>query len=360
MSWLNNHLKAPRTTGYFWLFHLVGMGTIVLINFLTRQFNQLESLEQGVISMLVLLGANTIVCLLLRELLHRFKLLDTSSPLTWFKIACLVIVAGFLSALLTVLGLSVYYMAFGYVTKFIFFILPVIQNWLVLSLVIGLWTMVYVVVKHVEALNQAVIKLKEAELNNLIGQLNPHFLFNGLNNIRGLMLEDVKRARHMLTEISDLLRYSLQVPKHELIPLQQEMEVVNSYLALASIQYEERLNYEERIDPAAHNCKVPPLMIQLLAENAIKHGIDHTQGVGTLSLDVTIEGKWLVIQVKNPGQFNHENEKKPAGLGLNNIKQRLKLLFADQAEILIDNVKNQVKITIKMPQVIVNKRKVVA
>lgn len=359
MSWF----KAPQTTRYFWLAHFAGWGAFVLINFITRQYAKLESLHQGLISMLILLVVNTLVCLLLRELIHRHHLFDLKNRHIWWQLLLLVVVSGFVSALLTTLGLGLYYLAFGYTRSLVFFMLTVYMNWLVTALVIGMWTVVYVVSLHVKALGhmrlqqqQTTLQLKEAELNHLIGQLNPHFLFNGLNNIRGLMLEDVPRARDMLTELADLLRYSLNTHKTQLTPLVNEIEVVRSYVNLAKIQYEERMQYQEQLDDECLACWLPPMLIQLLVENAIRHGVDRCEHAAVLALRISKQHNKLHIVVSNPGRLHRQHgaeqhQSEQTGLGLANINKRLQLLYADEASFSIQQAGDQVVATVSLPWV---------
>ncbi len=350
--------KAPPTSGYFWLSHFGGWGAFVLINFITRQYAQLESLHQGLISMLILLLVNTLVCLLLRELIHRYQLCDLKTRHVWWKLLLLVLIAGFVSAVLTTLGLGLYYLVFGFTRSLVFFMLTVYMNWLITALVIGIWTVVYVVSVHVKTLNQlrleqqqTALRLKEAELNHLIGQLNPHFLFNGLNNIRGLMLEDVQRARDMLTELADLLRYSLNTQKQQLTALANEIEVVRSYVSLAKIQYEERMQYLEQIDPQTLTCRVPPMLVQLLVENAIRHGIDRCDFEAALRLTITKANEQLRIVVSNPGVLQPQDNHNQTGLGLANINKRLQLLYAEQASFSIQQLGDEVVAEVSLPWV---------
>ena len=167
------------------------------------------------------------------------------------------------------------------------------------------------------------------------------------------MLEDVKRARHMLTELSDLLRYSLSQPKGSLTSIKEEIDVVKAYVALAQIQYEDRLQYHEDIDEALLCFEVPPMMIQMLVENAIKHGFEYHVGTGLLYLGIMEQAEVLSITVRNPGSIKAENlklmDQATTGLGIANIKQRLQLLFADQASIKIKEFKGEVEVKISMP-----------
>ncbi|WP_223786757.1 sensor histidine kinase [Marinicella meishanensis] len=350
-----NPARTPPADRYFWWFHASVWGVFILINFITRQFNGIESLEQGLVSLVVLLLVNTVLCLVLRWVLHRFDLLHSLSPGVWFRLVLLVVLLGFVSAVLSTLGVGFYYLLFGHASTLVFFMVTVYQNWLVLTLMLGIWTVVYLIINHLRQLSQlqsqqhqTQLQLKEAELNHLMGQLNPHFLFNGLNNIRGLMLEDVDRARTMLTDLADLLRYSLNTPKQPLTDLASELAVVQAYIQLCQIQYEDRLQYREEVEPRALPCQVPPMLIQLLVENAIRHGIDRQASPGELYLGVNLASQQLHITVRNPGHW-HKPPVAESGLGLANIRKRLALLFGDQATLQVTAQSNQVCIEVVLP-----------
>ena len=204
-----NWLQAPKTNRYFWWFHFTLWGGFSLINFFSRMFNRVESLEQGLVSLVVLLVVNTLLCLVLRELIHRLRLHDLNTSKIWLKLSVLIPLFGLISAALMTLALGLYFLLAGYTQHLVFFMITVYQNWLIMSLTIGLWAVVYVVIMHLQTHNklqseqqQTQLKLKEAELNNLVGQLNPHFLFNGLNNIRALISEDGDKARQAAVLVS--------------------------------------------------------------------------------------------------------------------------------------------------------------
>ena len=348
-------LKAPPTNRYFWWFHFTLWGVFSLINLFTRQFYNVESLEQGVVSLVVLLVVNTVLCLILRETIQRLQLDDLNTRKIWLKLTALIVVFGFISATLMTLGLGLYFLIAGYTEHLVFFMLSVYQNWLIMAMTIGLWAVVYVVIMHMQTHNrlqseqqQMLLKLREAELNNLSGQLNPHFLFNGLNNIRALINEDPGKARHMLTELSDLLRYALTAPKQQFTQLRQELDMVRACVQLAQIQYEERLQYEEHIAAGLNDVQLPPLMIQLLVENAIRHGIDHHTGPGILSLNITANDNRLRVAVTNPGTLS-DQPSTSSGIGLNNIRKRLALLFGDEQSCALQQQGKQVVATLTLP-----------
>jgi LytS/YehU family sensor histidine kinase len=189
--------------------------------------------------------------------------------------------------------------------------------------------------------------LKEAELNTLKGQINPHFMFNSLNNIRGLMLEDVSKSREMLTKLSELLRYSLTKNATDKILLSEELEMVHNYIALSKIQFEDRLIYKENIEVTINEIEIPPMLIQLLIENAIKHGISSQTNGGIVTLKIFKNNNNLHIEVKNTGEL--KLSKNTTKLGLQNIKKRLFLLYGEQASFSLSQEKNNVIANIVIP-----------
>ena len=217
-----------------------------------------------------------------------------------------------------------------------------------------IWLVFYISIKTVMRLRkvkfeQLLLKseLKEAQLNTLKGQLNPHFMFNSLNNIRGLILEDQHKARDMLTRLSEMLRYSLNSNQIDTIELSQELQTVDNYIALSKIQLEKRLSFEKVVDKSLLQAKIPPMIIQMLIENAIKHGIaNQTQG-GLVQLNISRQNTQLSIQVSNTGKL--QNQSDSTQLGVLNIEKRLKLLYKTQAQFKLEEKENTVIATITMP-----------
>lgn len=172
---------------------------------------------------------------------------------------------------------------------------------------------------------------REAELRTLQAQLNPHFLFNGLNNIRALVMEDPARARAMMTHLAELLRYSM--PRNTLaqVPLATELEIVENYLQLEAMQLEERLRYTLDVAPEALPVLLPPMTVQLLVENAIKHGLAPRPAGGCLSLSAQLDGAGtgLLVAVRNTGTY--QPTPGHPGVGVRNVGERLRLLFGPAA-----------------------------
>jgi signal transduction histidine kinase len=178
--------------------------------------------------------------------------------------------------------------------------------------------------------------VQEAEMRTLKAQINPHFLFNGLNNIRALVMEDPTRARTMMTHLSDLLRYSIQLNAAEQVPLGRELEIVEHYLQLEALQLEERLRYTLDVDPAAEAVLIPPMTLQLLVENAIKHGLAPRPEGGSIHLTAQLDGAGqLRVSIRNTGRY--QPQPGHDGVGVRNARERLALLFGPAAHLAIHN-----------------------
>jgi sensor histidine kinase YesM len=174
---------------------------------------------------------------------------------------------------------------------------------------------------------EAQMQLKVAELDNLRNQLNPHFLFNSLNSIRSLTLTDPKMAREATTKLSDLLRISLTYKDLQDIPFEEELNLVKDYLSLEKIRFEDRLNYQFEISRGVLKAFVPPMSLQLLAENAVKHGISKSKNGGQIIVFAKKRGNNLIFGIKNTGTLSDSKEGKRKGIGLENLRKRLSLNY---------------------------------
>lgn len=178
--------------------------------------------------------------------------------------------------------------------------------------------------------------LKEAELRALKSQINPHFIFNALNSLRALIQEDPPRARQSVTQLANLLRYSLQSGQLETVPFEDELRVVNDYLALEQVRHEERLRLRLDIDPSALQFSLPPMLLQTLVENAVKYGISKLPEGGEVAIIARCENDELILQVTNPGALPDGDSRHPmssTGLGLRNAAERLRLLCGERASL---------------------------
>lgn len=194
---------------------------------------------------------------------------------------------------------------------------------------------------------QLSVMAKQTQLDNLSAQLNPHFLFNSLNSIKALTLENPKIARRAIDLLSDLLRSSLYGKEHTTITIAEELALVKDYVELEQLRFEERLNVKMDVDDTLKGFTVPPLSIQLLVENAIKHGIDQQLDGGTVEISVRSGVDHMIISVKNPGVLSTKEHK---GLGLKNLSERLLLQYGEKAELAIGASREwMIEATLKIP-----------
>lgn len=197
--------------------------------------------------------------------------------------------------------------------------------------------------------------VKDAELRALKSQVNPHFIFNSLNSVRALIDEDPARARSAVTQLANMLRYSLQSGTKETVAFEDELTVVNDYLALEQVRHEERLRLRLDIAPAALHRMVPPMLLQTLVENAVKYGVSARPQGGEIAIEAGIEQGDLVIAVRNPGHLK-PSLGKPRGerstrVGLRNALDRLRLLCGDNASLeLRQTGADEVTATIVIPE----------
>ena len=175
---------------------------------------------------------------------------------------------------------------------------------------------------------------REAELRALQAQVNPHFLFNSLNTVRALIADDPERAREAVTELSGLLRYALGAGKRETVPLRDEIATVRRYLALEGLRFEERLQAEVRADPDALSAPVPPMVIQTLVENGIKHGVGTRPEGGAIRVEARAEAGSVRVIVESPGTLDADAEPE-SGVGLANAAERLRRLCGDRAALVV-------------------------
>jgi LytS/YehU family sensor histidine kinase len=191
----------------------------------------------------------------------------------------------------------------------------------------------------------------EIELNNLKSQLNPHFIFNALNSIRALVDENPSKSKQAINQLSNILRSSLASDKKGLTKFDDELKIVKDYLGLESIRFEERLKTEFDIHPDSRNFLVPPLMIQTLVENGIKHGISKLTRGGIVQVKTLVVNGRMSIQIRNSGQLQNSTKRTKSGLGIRNTIQRLKLIYGDDATFRILNENDNFVLTeLTIPQ----------
>lgn len=189
----------------------------------------------------------------------------------------------------------------------------------------------------------------EYELRRLRDQMNPHFIFNAMNTIRALIDEDPKKAKMAVTQLSNVLRSSLQAGKRELIPLSTELDIVRDYLEIEKARYEERLTVDIQVSPESERAGIPPLLLQTIVENCIKHGIAKIPEGGRIGIISKVSDGTVDVYVFNSGRYDPE-QTSDSSLGLENTRDRLDLSFGKDAWLTIGNHgENEVKTTIHLP-----------
>ena len=192
------------------------------------------------------------------------------------------------------------------------------------------------------------IIIKEAQLNSLSAQLNPHFFFNSLNNIKFLVIENPDAARRAIDLLSELLRNSLNTNIAKLISLDDEINLVRDYLELEKIRFEERLQIKIETSVNISQHLMLPFSIQSLVENAIKHGIEKRKTGGFITVKIETKNDFIKITVQNSGKLNREIQN--SGIGLRNLKERLLLQYNGNASFEIKELEDEtVLATILIP-----------
>jgi two-component system LytT family sensor kinase len=217
-----------------------------------------------------------------------------------------------------------------------------------------IWTLFYYASHYFERKSEVEVEklklessVRETESKVLRAQMNPHFMFNALNSIRALILEDPTKAQKAVTQLSNILRSSLLADRRKTVALSEELRTVEDYLALEKIRYEERLRVEKDISSETLIYQVPPMLLQTLVENAIKHGVSKPVKGGFVRLESKIEHGYLVMLISNTGILETTDS---GGFGLENTAHRLELLFGSLSTFSIyQAAENVVTAEIKIP-----------
>lgn len=191
--------------------------------------------------------------------------------------------------------------------------------------------------------------LREAELYKLRQQLQPHFLYNSLNSINALVMTEPDKAQEMTGLLSDFLRGSVSRDTRELIPIEEELSYIESYLSIESVRFGHRLCIDIQKTGESENMSIPPFLLQPILENAIKFGIYGKSGNVMITVDILMEPDLLTIAITNP--YDPQNQPpKGTGFGLRGINRRLYLLF-NRADLLSTlKEENIYTTTLKIPQ----------
>ncbi|MFT7002025.1 MAG: two-component system LytT family sensor kinase [Spirosomataceae bacterium] len=191
-------------------------------------------------------------------------------------------------------------------------------------------------------------KVKEAELSMLKSQLNPHFIFNSLNSLSYLTLTNAPKAQEMVINLANFLRFSLNSPD-KLVTLQEELKAIEQYLSIEKVRFEERLDIIIDSDEESRELKLPSMVLQPIVENAVKYGVYESVKGNHIHVKCTAKNGGLVVNVTN--EFEAIGvPKKGAGVGLNNVKERLKLVYSRDNLLTVRKTEKEFSVEIYVPQ----------
>lgn len=200
----------------------------------------------------------------------------------------------------------------------------------------------------VQTSNQAEVLAREAELKALKAQINPHFLFNSLHSISALTTVDPAKARDMCIRLSDFLRISLRLGEGATISFGEELALTRIYLDVEQLRFGNRLRVSQEIDPECSDCEVPPLIVQPLIENAIKHGISTLVEGGEIRMRGRCFESGVRFVVENPFDPEAKSTRKN-GIGLVNVRKRLQARYGTAARLEIEVNENHYKTILTLP-----------
>ncbi|HVZ56889.1 MAG TPA: histidine kinase [Chitinophagaceae bacterium] len=328
----------------YWLFQLSGWGIFAFINvFFAFIFEKIE--WKFAFRLMIYIGLGLLLSHAMRWVIHRANIMlkTLQNQLTSFILITLVF--GLL------LGISETYL------QEIFGLLPraagtnkeialpkiILNNAFYSFVYLFIWNCIYFIYHYVEKSRRQqldTLKLealvKELELKTIKAHINPHFIFNSLNGIRAMVDENPDRARKAITELSNILRSSMQAEKAETVNFERELSIVRDYLALENMRFEDRLIVEYEIDEDTLERPVPPMMLQTLVENAIKHGISKRVTGGVVKIISDFRDNYHELAVQNTGNLN--GALNAEGFGLSSTQNRLNLLYGEKATFQIQQI----------------------
>ncbi len=332
----------------YWICQISGWSIYIIINSIFFGLSRHSAYREFLIYFMML-PSGVAISHLYRMLIIRINLIKAAIPLQLAVIVFFSFIKGlafFLVFLMMsrVLALPVASMS----------VVEISEYTLNFSAVFFLWNMLYFGFQYLQNYRRSEINAlkhlaasRESELNNLKAQLNPHFIFNCMNSIRALISENPENAKAAVTRLSNILRNTLLIDKSKEIALKDEMKLVQDYLDLEKIRFEERLDYQLEIDEEVQNAFLPPFIVQSQVENAVKHGISRLPGRGVIKVEAIKKQGELLIKVSNSGNIN--SRQPLTGVGFANSMQRLHLLYGNNSSISIEELNDMVVVDISIP-----------
>ena len=323
----------------YWSFQVIGWSFYVLINSIVANIT-VGSTQLGIKQFIPLLAEA--VFFFIATHFYRFVI----KKFDWLSLSMIALTPRILISAIT-LGFPIYFIRIGISYLLNMYNLDLLSTRFIVgnvipnTFIIFIWSLFYFIYQYFERYNLSLKHeaiFRQMELENLKSQLNPHFIFNSLNSIRALVDENPDKSKLSITQLSNIMRKYLGTDQSRLICFKQELETVKDYLSLEDVRYEERLRTSLDIDLLSYQCSVPPMMVQTLVENGIKHGISKLKCGGELQLKTRVIDDNLSIEIRNSGQYIVDNKQtSEGGLGIKNTLQRLKLIYGSAATFEIKN-----------------------
>jgi two-component sensor histidine kinase len=334
--------RAPSTSRLYWVCQAAGWGAFSAYVLGANVLINPAAIGIGALNVVVFCFVAPIAFThRLRQRMYRVGWLSLPARRLAPRMAAAVLTMAAVLTLLSVLGLLV---LFGP---------PVAPGGVQLSFFMGFvmslggWTVIYVAV-HAERRHERLTQTaRDAQLDALRARMNPHFLFNALNSLRSQITENPEGALEMVTGLAEILRYALNADRRETVRLAEELDIVAEYVRLEQVRFEERLGFEQRVDPAVRDARVPPLIVQTLVENAIKHGIANRREGGLVEVDGRLEDGRVSIVITNPGSLGSETSE--GGRGLANATGQLALLYGGAASLTVRDEDGSTRATLVIP-----------
>ena len=340
-----NRLRLSR----YWLFQLCGWGSFAMIHtFFAYFFERLTERNEindffGRLGIFIIIGL--LSTHLMRFVIIKLNTLQKPFDSQIIQFLFITLLFSLISSYLYVILLSNYGLLKGseitIYQKNLF--LLILSNAFYNFSFFFIWNLIYFMYHYVTKSRkqqldtlQLETMVRELELKTIKAHINPHFIFNALNSIRALIDENPDRARTAVTELSNILRSSLKAEKGETVSFNEELKIVKDYLALENMRFEDRLKVEYDVDEDTLDQQVPPMMLQTLVENAIKHGISKQVKGGLVKITSDFTGDFHLLSVQNTGYLNGMASNK--GFGISSTQDRLQLLFGERAKFEIKQI----------------------
>lgn len=345
----------------YWLFQLFGWGMFILVyTFFAYTFDKFDI--RFISRMLLFVGLGIVMSHIMRAVINKANILIKPIEQQILGFIFITFIFSFAIGIIQTFLLDYFNLLHETGKKQIPISKLILANAFDSFFYLFIWNCIYYIYHYVQKSRRQQVDtlkletlVKELELKTIKSHINPHFIFNALNSIRALIDENPLRARGAITELSNILRSSMQADKLETVPFERELNIVKDYLALEHIRFEDRLRIEYDIDEDTLDQPVPPMMLQTLVENAIKHGISKQLSGGMVKIisDFRFDHHELVVQ--NTGHLNGSYN--ADGFGLTSTQNRLHLLFGEKANFTIHEINGdtvEAKVILPVSAVAVN------